>query len=487
MNYNSNKNSLNQLKTHYKSPIKRNNTLASNLQAKDLNNIIIHDDNRSYNNNNKGNNINQFPKTNIQYRTNKSMHDSYPKNSLRKTFSANNFFKEENKTSQRRPSARNSKQITNQGKKRNSSMKNNGEGKAEKYFYQLICNNCYNNKIATKNLKKQPPERKEILNKNFNKINPFYFPDKMKDLHKDNINNKIKELERLQKQVVDKLARDQIDNPSNKEKLQKQNEYSINPLNSYTKEDPRFIRTQQAYDKKENFINNNKDLYEIDKPRKAINDYYNKCLYQVPVLEEEYHVDPEYKKEVNNELKKQIEENRNNKKKKKEEELNDEKIANKRMNDYISFLNKKNQEQKKKNLEDFYKKNQELDNYKKSKEEEEKKKRKIFEDEFKKKMKEEDDEMREKNRQKKLNDINKLQNWFENFENKKNDKKKEEQEEKDKWRNYAIEFNNKCKHGLDIYRCAICNKVFPKDQLIKYYPSSTNSSTVTSKRTSHVK
>ena len=31
--------------------------------------------------------------------------------------------------------------------------------------------------------------------------------------------------------------------------------------------------------------------------------------------------------------------------------------------------------------------------------------------------------MREKNRQKKLNDINKSQNWFENFENKKMTKK----------------------------------------------------------------
>jgi len=486
MNFNSSRNTLNQLKTHYKSPIKRNNTLKNNLQAKDLNNIILADDNISHNNNNKGNNKNSFLNRNIQYKTKKSMYDLYPKNNIHKTFSAKNFF-EENKDYQKRPSTRNSKQMGLQNKKRNSSMKNNDEGKAEKYFYQLICNNCYNNKMATKNLKKQPPERKDILNKNFNKINPFYFQDKMNDLHKDNINNKIKDLEKMQKQALDKLSRYQIDNPTNKELLQKKNEYSINPLNSYTKEDPRFIRTQQAYDKKENFINNNKDLYEIDKPRKAINDYYNKCQYQVPVLEEEYHVDPEYKKQVNNELKKQIEENRNNKKKKKEEELNDEKIANKRMNDYISFLNKKNQEEKKKNLEDFYRKNQALDNYKKAKEEEENKKRKMFEDEFKKKMKEEDDEMREKNRQKKLNDINKLQNWFENFENKKYDKKKEEQEENEKWRNYAIEYNNKCKHGLDIYRCAICNKVFPKDQLIKYYPSSTNSSTVTSKRSSNVK
>ena len=36
MNYNSNKNTLNELKTHYKSPIKRNNTLMNDLQAKDL-------------------------------------------------------------------------------------------------------------------------------------------------------------------------------------------------------------------------------------------------------------------------------------------------------------------------------------------------------------------------------------------------------------------------------------------------------------------
>ena len=45
----------------------------------------------------------------------------------------------------------------------------------------------------------------------------------------------------------------------------------------------------------------------------------------MPVLEGEYHVDPDYKKEVNNELKKRIEENKNNKKKRKEEEINDKK------------------------------------------------------------------------------------------------------------------------------------------------------------------
>ena len=69
---------------------------------------------------------------------------------------------------------------------------------------------------------------------------------------------------------------------------------------------------------------------------------------------------------------------------------------------------------------------------------------------------------------------------------KKNDKKKEKEEENNKWKNYVKESGGKCKHGLDVYRCAICNKIFPKDKLIKYYyPSSTNDSWASSKRTSY--
>ena len=481
---------LNQLTTHYKSPIKRNKTINNipknnNIENKDINNRNLFNNNK-INENSKYNAFNHTnslsPRNTFVYNKNNVPN----KKKFNKTSSAKAFFDGKIKE-QQKPSNRNSKPIGLNKKNRQSSVKNNEEGKAEKYFYQLICKNCYNNKLATKNLKEQPLERKDLLNKTFNKVNPFYFQDKMNAQHKDNINNKIKELERLQKQVLDKLAKYQIDNPTNKEQLQKKNEYSINPLNSYEKEDPRLIKTQQAYDQKENFIKNNKDLYEIDRPRKAINDYYNKCLYQVPVLEEEYHVDPEYKKEVNRELKKQMEENKNNKKKKKDEELNDEKIANQKMNDYNEFINKKNREDKKRLYEDYCKKNQDLDNYRKMKEDEEKQKGKKYEEEFKKKMKKEDEEMREKKRQKKLNDINKMQNFLDEFENKKKDKKKEEQEEKDKWNNYAKEYNNKCKHGLDIYRCAICNKVFPKEQLIKYYQPSTNASATSSKRSSFVK
>ena len=105
----------------------------------------------------------------------------------------------------------------------------------------------------------------------------------MNDLYKDNINIKIKELERLQKQALDKLAKYQTENPTNKEKLQKQNEFSINLLNSYTKEDPRFIRTQQAYDTKEKFTIIIKIYMKLTSQEKSLMiitiNVYIKCQY----------------------------------------------------------------------------------------------------------------------------------------------------------------------------------------------------------------
>ena len=159
------------------------------------------------------------------------------------------------------------------------------------------------------------------------------------------------------------------------------------------------------------------------------------------------------------------------------------------MNDYIQYLNKKEKEDKEKDKEELINKNKLLSDYKKLKEEEDKKKDKKFDDEFKKKLKEEEDMIKEKKRQKKINDMNKLQQWIEDYEKEKDDKKKEKEKEDNKWKNYAEEFNIKCKHGLDIYRCAICNKVFPKDKLIKYYcsPTSTDISVSSSRRTTSVK
>ena len=97
-------------------------------------------------------------------------------------------------------------------------------------------------------------------------------------------------------------------------------------------------------------------------------------------------------------------------------------------------------------------------------------------------------ELEEENKKIKSN-IKKYEQDIKTLENNKLElTKKEKEKEDNKWKNYAEEYSVKCKHGLDITRCAICNKVFPKEKLIKYYyPSSTGTSMATSKRTSFVK
>ena len=104
-------------------------------------------------------------------------------------------------------------------KKRNSSVIFMKHSNKPAKVFNFVCDNCYSNNIVSKKLKEQPTGQKEILNNTFNKVNPFYFHDKMKDLHKDKIQNRRIELEKLQRQVLTNLAKYKIENPTNIEKL----------------------------------------------------------------------------------------------------------------------------------------------------------------------------------------------------------------------------------------------------------------------------
>ena len=170
---------------------------------------------------------------------------------------------------------------------------------------------------------------------------------------------------------------------------------------SHEREDPRISKTLKAYDLKESFIHKNKDIYQVNKPRKAINDYYKKCCFQVPVVEDPYFVDHNYIKQVSIDLREQIEENRINKKKRRDEEIKTERIANKKMDDYSEFLCKKNYVQKKNYVNEFYKNSKYVDNFRKYKEEQEQKNRKSYIDKINQKMRKEDEDKKSKNRQKK--------------------------------------------------------------------------------------
>ena len=330
-----------QPKLTYKSPIIRNKTLHQHvpLHIKEKSQL-----NQNESNNNKIEksltkaipikNINPNIQTAREYNRipeRLELKESRPKNKLKKNLSSYDIFVPKY-SKKYNPTGKHFTFNDMKKKKRNSSVALMKPPNKPINEFNYVCDNCYNNKIVTKKFKEQPPEQKEILNNTFNKVNPFYFQDKMKDLYKDKIQHRLKELEKIQRQALNNLAKYKIENPTGVEKLQKQQELSINPMVAHEREDPRVGKTLRAYDLKENFINANRDLYQIDKPRKAINDYYKKCIFQVPVLENEYFVDPKYIKQVSIDLRQQIEENQINKKKRREEEIKTERISNKKMN-----------------------------------------------------------------------------------------------------------------------------------------------------------
>ena len=183
-------------------------------------------------------------------------------------YTITNYSKSSNEylnTYQKTPIHRNSKSMINN----NNTTKNNNN------FYYLICKNCFDKNKAIKNLKKikNKGDKKDLLNKTFNQINPYIFQDEMNQENKNRIINKMKERENKINIVKNKLEYDKLNNPTAKEALQIKNENSIDPLNNQKNIDPRYEKTKKRYENKERLILNNRDSYNINQPRKAIQDY----------------------------------------------------------------------------------------------------------------------------------------------------------------------------------------------------------------------
>ena len=117
-----------------------------------------------------------------------------------------------------------------------------------------------------------------------------------------------------------------------------------------------------------------------------------------------------------------------------------------------------------KRLKDY---NEKMINLKKEKEEEEKNYKKDFQRRLSQRIKRENDEEYYNKMLTKIKNIEQMKNWMNEAMDKKIQKKKEEEKEKEKWKNYSEEFEIKCQHGNNIYKCSICNRIYPKDQLIK--------------------
>ena len=94
--------------------------------------------------------------------------------------------------------------------------------------------------------------------------------------------------------------------------------------------------------KRNKLILNNISSFDYSKPRKGISDYYNKVMFQTPILEKDSRPSIEYKLKYIETLKEQIRENKINKKNKKKEENIKEMNE---LNKYNEMLFKYNEEE----------------------------------------------------------------------------------------------------------------------------------------------
>jgi hypothetical protein len=229
---------------------------------------------------------------------------------------------------------RHSSTNVNSGKK----QKKNNLTYANENSPNYVCKNCFDKKMLEEkfpSLSKSMVNNKEKLVDEFINENPFYFIDKMNNFEKKRIQSNLDNLSVKQRNVLP-VYEQEINKPSNlkKEQLQLINEYSLNPLAIEHGKDPKFLQQKIFFDRKEKLIQNNPDIYTGLVPRKAFQDYYEKCMYQLPSSEENYTINPVYKKNYIKALKKQKSD-----KQKREKDLvtktkKAEYLANKNFNEY---------------------------------------------------------------------------------------------------------------------------------------------------------
>lgn len=363
----------------------------------------------------------------------------------------------------------NNNEYKENNKKTNRNSSYDNKSNKDKF---ILCTNCFDKKmLEEESPKNMEMDKKEYLNNKFINENPFYFIDKMSDNEKKRINEKIASNSNKQRLAFANFKKE-IDNPKNniKEKLQLINEYSINPLSIEVGKDPRYLKQKQNYDKKEKIIHENPGIYKGLIPRQAYNDYYNKCIYQVPKMEEIYYVNPVYKENYIKALKKQIEDKKTKEKENKKKQRIAEAVANKKFNEYKKIANLNEREQHNKGIKILKSDNKQLDEFKKYKNNLLKEREKKLWNELEIQNNKIDKDIKLRNKNEKCNNIGTYHDWLEDMEKKRQNKKDVEDEENKRWNNYIQNYNLKCNH-CSFENCDICNRPSRKENLKKFPPS----------------
>jgi hypothetical protein len=286
-------------------------------------------------------------------------------------------------------------------------------------------------------------------------------------MKKEKIDKKVKDRMHIQREALKQLTLYKIKNPSKKEVLQKINELSINPLLAHEPKPPLYLKTIENYYYNDNIIKKN-DINIFNKPRKEIDEYYNKCQYQIPTTYDSdtiIHTKSKYifprleKIKFENQIKEEIMKQRNKKYKKEErkyEDVNNGKLKNKIYNEFDTFVKRKEKYQKLSKEKEIILDNNLLTEYNQYVKSHLNDGKKVAYNNIRMKMEKEDlqedlKKEQEKNRTRKI-----LNDWDNIYKKAKDKRNNEKIKEKKMWRNYSetfeINYNPKTKLAKN-YRC----------------------------------
>ena len=325
---------------------------------------------------------------------------------------------------------------------------NNNDNKEQ----ELYCVNCINKKM---NINKNLPK---YIRRNNSYDFTFQENFFLKNLDEEYINNKIIRNERKQLAAFNQLKKYKEKNPkSKKDKLQELYENSEYPFHGLNLQDYLYYNNKKRNERINNLVLKNINSYLFTQPRKEINDYYNKVMFQTPILERDVRPSNKYKIQYMETLQKQIDENKKFKNNQKKIEQNKEKEELNKYNELILKIDadKKHQNLIKQNI--INENNINMSNIKKEQDELNKSdvikgykdRQKIFT--------ERQNEYKSFINQQRLNEMKNLQNWINENKKKKMEQTINKDKENSRWKKYHKQYNDSFDDNIYVDKCAECN------------------------------
>jgi hypothetical protein len=283
----------------------------------------------------------------------------------------------------------------------------------------------------------------------------------LKQLDEDYISNKIFENEKRQLAAFNHLKSIKELNPvSKKDKLQFINENCENPFHGLNLQDYLYYNNKMKNEKINKLVLSNVTSYELNEPRKEIFDYYNKVMFQTPLLEKDERPSNQYKMRYIKTLQNQIDEKKKEKINKKKAEIKKEK---KELNEYNKILSniRKSEKQKKlikRNI--IYENNSNMSNIKR---ENDKTDRSNILKGYQNRMKifkEQQKEYKSFINQQRINEINNIQSWINENKKIKNYQMNKEKRDDLRWKNYLKKYNETFTENTKADKCYECNLIY---------------------------